>query len=652
VGKKEFKKTSRKKKKALRTKPVSENARDRSGTLDIRAHLPTILVCLVLIAATYAVYWNVTGHTFINLDDNLYVYENRHVQNGITLDSITWAFTTTHASNWHPLTWLSHMLDSELYGLNPRGHHLTNLLVHIVNTLLVFFVLRRLTGTLWRSGFVAALFALHPLHVESVAWVAERKDVLSTLFWMLTIWAYTWYVERPKLTRYLLTLLTFALGLMAKPMLVTLPFVLMLLDYWPLGRLADGQWTATDNGHGRQSASTHKMERQAFRLLWEKAPFLALTAASSLVTFVAQKSGGAVTTLEVYPIKIRIANALVSYVKYMGKMFWPQKLAVLYPHPGYTLPMWQILGAGFLLVTISILALKARRRYPYCAVGWLWYLGTLVPVIGLVQVGSQAMADRYTYVPLIGLFIIIAWGGCDLVAKWPYRRVGLGSAAGALISALMICSFLQVQLWKNSITLFEHTLVVTSNNWFIHYNLGVTLDKKGRIDEAIKHYLVAVRIKPDNEEAHYNLGNALDKKGRIDEAIKHYLVALGIKPDNEKTHYNLGNALDKKGRLDEAIKHYLVAVRIKPDHEKAHNNLGIALDKKGRLDEAIKHYLVAVRIKPDYGEAHNNLGIAFYHKGNVDMAIKHFQKALLINPNDSTARNNLRSVTMLKKRNQ
>ena len=390
-----------------------------------------VLVCLFLIITTFAVYWQVHNHDFINLDDDLYITENDQVQKGLSRESVVWAFTTTHAANWHPLTWLSHMVDFQLYGLNPKGHHLTNVFFHLLNTLLLFFVLQRMTGALWRSGFVAALFALHPLHVESVAWVAERKDVLSTLFWLLTIWAYTWYVERPRRTRYLLTLLTFTLGLMAKPMLVTLPFVLLLLDYWPLGRFQVGQLDTALSAPGQASLSTRSVWSQTLRLIWEKAPFFALAAASSIVTFLVQKGGGAVRPWERFPITIRIANGLVSYVKYMGKMIWPSDLAVFYPHPGASLPIWQAVAAGLLLLSISIAAIRLAKNHPYLAVGWLWYLGTLVPIIGFVQVGGQALADRYTYVSLIGLFIIIAWGVSDIVAKWRYQRVVFIIAAGA-----------------------------------------------------------------------------------------------------------------------------------------------------------------------------------------------------------------------------
>jgi protein O-mannosyl-transferase len=599
-----------------------------------------ILVCLFLVMATLAVYWQVQNFHFVNFDDGKYIYENHHVQEGLTLKSITWAFTTFHASNWHPLTWLSHMLDYQFYGMNPGWHHLTNLFFHIANTLLLFFVFRKMTGSLWQSAFIAALFALHPLHVESVVWVSERKDVLSTFFWMLTMWSYIWYVENPVAYRYVLVFLFFAIGLMSKPMLVTLPFVLLLLDYYPLNRF---KFQPSDGSANSQQRSN------TLRLTLEKTPLFALAAMSSAITFYAQKKGGAVTSLEMYPFKVRIANALVSYVTYIGKMIYPSKLAVLYPHPGM-LPWWEIAGACFLLVSISLLAIRVVKQSPYFAVGWLWYLGTLVPVIGLVQVGSQSMADRYTYVPLIGLFIIVACGVPELVKQWRYRKIGLTTLATVFLTILMAMTWKQVGYWENGITLFEHALKVTSNNHVAHNNLGLALDKQGHTAEAIEHYLQALRIKPDLEEAHNNLGLALDKQGHTAEAIEHYLQALRIKPDYAKAHNNLGLALDKQGHTAEAIEHYSQALRIKPDFAEAHYNLGLALDKQGHTAEAIEHYLQALRIKPDFAEAHYNLGLALKDEGRTDEAIDHYLQALRIKPDYAEAHYNMGNVLYMQKR--
>ena len=534
-----------------------------------------ILVCLFLVLATLTVYFQVRNHAFVNFDDDLYVSENSYVQDGLTLKSITWAFTATDTANWHPLTWLSHMMDYQLYGMDSGRHHLTNIFLHVANTLLLFFVLRRISGNLWPSGFVAVLFAVHPLHVESVAWVAERKDVLSTFFWMLTMWSYVRYVERPGVKRYLLIVFFFILGLMAKPMLVTLPFVFLLLDYWPLDRFQFGQ---SDIGRNSLQRSI------GLRLALEKIPFFVLAAASSSLTFIVQEIGGAVAPLGGFSVNLRIANALVSYVSYMGKMIWPQNLAVFYPHP-VLLPWWKVAGAGLLLISISLFVIRVWRRRPYLVVGWLWYLGTLVPVIGLVQIGRQAMADRYTYIPLIGISIIIAWGVPELLVKWRYKEIGLAAIAAVVFSVLMAITYIQVRYWANSITLFEHALEVTFNNYVAHDNLGSALYRKGRLDEAVGHYTEALRINPDYLEPHNNLGAALFRKGKIDEAICYFTRALRIKPDIAETHNNLGAALFQKGKIDEAIAHFQEALRIRPDYANAHNNLNSALAAKDRFDD-------------------------------------------------------------------
>ena len=565
-------------------------------------------VILFLIITTFAVFWQVRNHEFVILDDGKYVTENSHVRDGLTWEGLVWAFTTTHANFWHPLTWISHMLDCELYGLEPAGHHLTNLLIHIANTLLLFLVLERMTGALWPSAFVAAMFALHPLHVESVAWAAERKDVLSTFFYVLTIGSYVRYVEHPGINRYLLVLLTFALGLMAKPMLVTLPFVLLLLDYWPLDRFQFVQQSGNGCAQAQQSVRPNNQKCSFFRLVLEKSPLFVLAAVSCIVAYLAQEQGGALKALNLFPIEVRIANAVFSYASYIGKTIWPQHLAVFYPHPGM-LPLWQIAGAGLLLVCISLLVIRAAHRSPYLAVGWLWYLGTLVPVIGLVQVGDHAMADRYTYVPLIGLFIMIAWGSCDISKRWRYRRIVLPISTGVLLCASMISTGFQLRHWQNSTTLFEHALDVTADNTLAHTNLGVVLAGQGKPDEAVFHYTQALRIKPDHLEARINMGVALAAQGKLDEAVAHYSQALHIKPDFAGAHYNLGNALLEQGKTEEAIKHFREALRIKPNDAEVHNNLGIVLAKQGKTEEAIKHFLEALRIKPGYPLARKNLEI-------------------------------------------
>lgn len=530
------------------------------------------LVCLILTLVTLIVYWQVRNHAFQYYDDNDYVTENHHVQSGLSLDGLAWAFTSTDTSNWHPLTWLSHMVASEIYGLDPGGHHVTSLLFHVINTLLLFIVLKRMTLAIWQSAFVAALFAVHPLHAESVAWVAERKDVLSTFFWFATMWAYVGYVERPGLGRYSLVMVLFALGLMAKPMLVTLPFVLLLMDDWPLGRIR------SDCGRTKRSrlkGSTYR-ESTPFLLVLEKAPLFALSAGSCVVTLFTQQGGGSLPSLDTLPFSVRLANALVSYTSYIGKTVWPARLAVFYPHCGMP-PGWKVLASAVFLSAISCVVIWSRKRRPYLAIGWLWYLGTLVPVIGLVQAGEQAMADRYTYVPIIGLFVMIAWGIPELTAKWRCQRSVLVVSAGTVLSVLIICTHFQLRHWENATSLFKRAVNVTANNYMAHANLGLALARQGRSEEAIRHYSEALRINPAWAEAHHLLGNLLARQGDFQAAVVHYSEALRRKPDMAEAHNNLGLALQSLGRLEEAVCHFREALRIKPDYPQARGNLKAAL---------------------------------------------------------------------------
>ncbi len=468
---------------------------------------------------------------------------------GLTRESIAWAFTAAHSSNWHPLTWLSHILDVQLYGLNPGQHHLTNVLLHILNTLLLFFLLRRMTRALWPSCFVAALFALHPLHVESVAWVAERKDVLSTFFWILTLHYYVRYVERPGRTAYLTTILLFIMGLMSKPMVVTLPFVLLLLDYWPLRRfsISDCRFPAEEQEKsktcprirpGIKNLSSAQTGDQKTKII-EKFPFFALSAASSVVTFLVQQSAGATASMDIYPFYVRLANALVSYITYIVKMVYPYQLAVFYPHPGMR-PWWEIAGASLLLISITVFVIRYAKSHPYLIVGWLWYMGTLVPVIGLVQVGLQAMADRYTYIPLIGLFIMMAWGVPDLAQKWRYGKLTMVTTAAVFVSLFTAASWLQTQHWTNSVTLFQHSLEITQGSYKVHANLGNALARQGRLKEALEHYSQALRILPDMAaEVHNNIGAALIYNRKFKAAKPHIQEALRLAPGHVKAHKNL-----------------------------------------------------------------------------------------------------------------
>jgi len=587
----------------------------------------SLIVYLALIGATLIVYAPVRRHGFVNFDDPQYVGENPAVAGGLTGQALRWAFTTRHAGNWHPLTWISHLLDVQLCGLDAGPHHLTSVLLHVANTALLLALLHRMTGALFRSAFTAGLFALHPLHVESVAWVAERKDVLSGLFFMLTLWAYAAYAHHPRGSRYAVVLVLFALGLMAKPMLVTLPFVLLLLDFWPLGRGAHPPaWR---------------------RLILEKLPLFALTVASSIVTVLVQHRAGALKGLDALPLGRRAANAAVAYVAYIGQMLWPARLAAIYPYPA-SLGGWAVAGAAVGLVAITVLVWRAARRHPYLPVGWLWYLGLLVPVIGLVQVGSQPMADRYTYLPLIGLFVIVAWGIPDLVARRPHRDVGLRAAAGLVLLGCAVTARGQVQHWRGSIPLWEHAVAATAGNYRAHHNLGHALAREGMIGEAVAHYAEALRLKPDYAEAHNNLGSALADQGRTLEAIAHYAEALRLLPDYAEAHNNLGVALTGQGKADEAVRHLSEALRIEPGRAVSHGNLGVALARQGRLDEAIRHLSEAVRLRPHDADArgnlavaHNATGAALAEKGDLDEAIAHYAEALRLRPDLADAHANL-----------
>jgi tetratricopeptide (TPR) repeat protein len=619
------------------------------------------MICLLIAVIILAVYWQVGDHAFISFDDRMYVTENPHVQAGLTLEGLRWAFVATDAHNWHPVTWLSHMLDCELYGLNPAGHHLTNVLFHILNSILLFLIFRRMTGSLWRSGLVAMLFAVHPLHVESVAWVAERKDVLSAFFWMLTMGSYVWYVERPAAGRYVLVLLFFVLGLMAKPMLVTVPFVLLLLDYWPLGRLQRSDVdifqhpdkkspgdTGDNGGKARKQRENHAAQSspvtghvhqwaRALPLLREKIPLFVLAAASGVITLHAQHN--VIKSFELYPFGTRVANALVSYVTYMGKMLVPTHLAIFYPYSDNALAIWQIGGAAVLLVGITTAVWILRRSY--LTVGWLWYLGTLVPVIGLVQVGLQSMADRYTYIPLVGLFVVIAWGIPELAAKWRYRRTALTVSAGVLVSVLMVMTFAQVKTWENDITLFQHAAGVTEDNWWAHYNLGLALAQKGDGDAAVRHFEESLRIEPRRPDTLMNIGVIHAKRGNIEAAVDYFSRALRIQPDNLRAHLNAGLALLQGGETDQAISHFRVCLRIAPDHPEAHYHLGLALAESGDTDGAVRYFSNTVRLRAGHARAHNSLGIALSRKGRIADAAAHFREAVKINPDFTEALTNL-----------
>ena len=608
-------------------------------------------ICAVLAAITWLIFGQTLGHQFVTYDDPQYVYENAKVAAGLSLEGVSWAFTHTIGGNWHPLTTISHMLDCQLYGLKPAGHHFTNVLLHTIAVILLFLVLRQMAGTLWRSAFVAALFAVHPLHVESVAWISERKDVLSAVFFMLTLGAYIRYVHAPSLTSYALVLLLFALGLMSKPMLVTVPFVLLLLDYWPLGRITGPAFAKT---MARQAATSSHWSMVG-RLITEKIPLFALSALSSVVTLVVQLHGA--RAIDQLPFAWRLNNAAFSYVAYIWQMFWPARLAAFYPHPNDQLRLWQVLLAITFLIAVSLLAIRWVKERPYIFTGWFWYIGMLVPVIGLVQAGEQARSDRYTYLPQIGLYVLIAWGVTDLMmpimtrnrglqpvttsrgpathgsggtqargslgfAKFPRDNKSLGYKlftaviAVSIIITLIWRAFVQTSYWKNSETLWNHTLAVTTDNDAAHNNLGYLFLQRGELDSAISHFETALEIRSRNAASHYNFGGALIEN-------------------------SLANALAQKGLLGEAINHYERAIRLRPDYGDPYLNLGSVLFEEGQIRDAIAQWQKALATQPNDAGFHTALGNAFL-KGELQKdAIAEYEHAARISSQDAQARNNL-----------
>jgi tetratricopeptide (TPR) repeat protein len=609
----------------------------------------TILICALLAAVTLAVYWPVSRFDFTNYDDPDYASANRVVQKGLTWDGFKWAFANSFA--WHPLTWLSHMLDCQLFGVNPGAHHLVNVAFHTANTVLLFLVLLRLTRAEWPSAFVAGLFALHPLHVESVAWIAERKDVLSAFFWLLTLWAYARYAAQLGVGHYLFVIACFALGLMAKPMVVTLPFVLLLLDYWPLGRL-EVPWLATTTS-GTFLIPRHASRFKPGHLLLEKIPLFALSAATCTLTILFLKGWGKLD-MEIYPFTARLANALVSCVRYLGKTIAPEDLAVIYPHPG-AWPLWAVAGATALLILTTLGIVLTARRFPYLVVGWLWFLGTLVPVIGLVQVNPQAMADRYTYLPLIGLFIMVAWGADALTARWAYRRPLLAGAGALTMAACALASLQQLRHWQNSTTLFRHAIAVTTNNPLACYNLAQSLSTRAQalgnrgwatqaqalFEESIQYYRETLRLRPTHHEAHNNLGLTLALLGRPAEATNHYAEALRLNPKNDAASFNYGLALSALGQVDAAIARYRAALELAPDHAPAHYWLGRAFETQGQTAAAILQYELALSNKADYAEAYLGLGALLLAQGRFEESSRAFLEAVRLVPGAADARGKL-----------
>jgi protein O-mannosyl-transferase len=579
----------------------------------------TYLIIIFLITTSLIAYGRILGNGFINFDDNVYITKNSHVQSGLNIQTVKWALTAVVSSNWHPLTLISHAIDWSMFGNRASGHHFINLLLHIGVVLLLFLFLHRTTSSIWPSAFVAALFALHPLRVESVAWAAERKDVLSMFLGLGVLYAYTFYVEKRHVSKYIFCLILFAMGLMAKPMLVTLPFVLLLLDYWPLQRWKKEIKLGTndtkvvplkkkDKQHGSQSIKQHssvkaKDQPTTSQRLWEKAPFFILAIISSVVTIWAQQKGGSLVPLQKISFPERFMNSVVSYVLYLQKTFWPMDLAIFYPYQ-HVLPFWQFWGALLILLLISAVVILYIRRLPFLFVGWFWYLGTLIPVIGLVQVGRQALADRYTYLPSIGIGIILTWGIMSLLPKERLHKIILIPLAVIVIILMTVLTWQQCGYWKNSVELFNHTLQATKDNYLAHDSLGVALDAEGKHQDAIYHYQNSIKINPEYDNAYYNLANAFKDQKNMEEAANNFRETIRVNPNYVDAHNNLGIILETYyKKYDEAIYHYHRALQIDSNNPGIHFNLGIALAAKGERQEAIKHFQRAIYLKPDYDAA-------------------------------------------------
>lgn len=575
-------------------------------------------ICFGLAALIWVIFGQTIRYRFVNFDDGTYVYRNPAVIQGITILGIKWAFTHVVAANWHPLTMLSHMLDCSFYGVAPGGHHLTNILLHIAATILLFLVFWSMTTALWQSAVVAAVFAIHPLHVESVAWIAERKDVLSGVFFMLTIGVYLQYVRRPTVLRYVGALVCFSLGLMAKPMLVTLPFVLLLLDFWPLNRLTKSTIS---------------------KLVLEKIPFFVLTIVACVETVLSQHQS--INLIRTVSLEARVANALVAIMIYVGQSFWPTNLAVFYPHPENNISAWQTALAIAFLAATTVTVFVFRKKAPYFLTGWLWYIGMLIPVIGIVQVGIQAHADRYMYLPQVGLSLALVWTIADVSRQWPYRKVISGAICAAALAPLIWSAWTQTSYWQDSESLWEHTVAVTRDNEMAREHLSDAYLDKGRLDDAIAQARQALTVESESADAHATLGAALARKGELDEAIAHLHTALQSNPKLLRTHYNLANVCLQKGDIDQAIENYEQELQIQPEFAEGHNNLANALFRRGRLDEALVHLEKALALNPDYPEARNNFGIALSQKGQMREAIAQWNKILEIQPDNLEAGCNL-----------
>jgi len=613
---------------------------------------PEALISILIIISTIAIYWQVKDYEFINFDDDVNIYENLHIQKDITLKNIKWAFTAVYWSTWQPLVWLTYMADYNLHGLDPGWHHLTNLFLHIANALLLFITLRTMTGVLFRSAFIALIFALHPIHIESVAWITERRDVLSAFFWILTTFSYVRYTRSQRLIKYIPVFFFMCFGLMAKQMLVTLPFTLLLLDFWPLGRVNDNTLKRITQKH-HPGIITFLSNLQTFirnnkHLLLEKIPLFMLSILSCFVAYYVQKTGGAVKSLSQFPIDIRLSNALISYLQYIAKMLWPFNLAVFYPHPG-TLSASKTILSFLIIASCTLIAIHTLKKYSWFAVGWFWYLGTLVPVIGIIQIGSHALADRFVYIPFIGIYIILAWGIHFLLSNWNKKKLGIAILSTCFFSILIVVSWKQTSYWRNSASIFNHALNTTENNYIAHNNFGLALENQGDILNAIEHFKKSVSIKPNYVIALNNLGVALENIGKPEEAIVHYKKAIQINPKYPDPYINLAFILFHKKQYSEAIKRCYKALTINPKSLKAHIIIANSIAQKGNKKIAEHLYKKALQMNPGSPIAHNHMGSFLLEQNKIEKAISHFQSALKIDPNNLKYKVNLISVMRINK---
>jgi tetratricopeptide (TPR) repeat protein len=599
-----------------------------------------VFIIIFLIAVTLSVYWQVKDHQFINFDDDYYVTSNSHILTGLNIENIKWAFFSTYASNWHPITWISHMIDIKYFGMNPGMHHLVNVTFHILNTILLFIILNKMTGAMWRSAFVSALFALHPMHVESVAWISERKDVLSTLFWMLTMLAYYSYTRNRNVSRYMLTILFFGIGLMSKPMMVTLPFALLLLDFWPLNR--EGLISpAQDNGAICDTINIKVL----FKLIIEKIPLIVLTLFACGITFYAQSTSGSVASTS---FAFRIQNVIISYVIYLWKLIWPLKLAVFYPYPR-EFNMLMVLICLLFLITVTSIILIYARKLPFLATGWFWYLGTLVPVIGFVKVGDQSMADRYTYIPYIGIFIIVAWGIPDLISRMSQKKFILPGSIIIVLTVLSLRTWFQIAYWKDDVSLFSHCLEVNSDNYVALVHLAGGFVEQGKSEKAIYYFQKELSIHPTDPFALNGLGRLYNKLGQYDKSIQLYTKEIRYYPKDVNPNFDLGTIYAAKGDLDKAIKQFSYVVKLDPKYALAYYNLGTISLQKQEINKAIEYCTSALRLNYNDKDSHCLLGVALMKQERIDDAISHFSEALRIDPHFKEARDYLASAVLIKK---